>query len=321
MTLKNGTGQACAACKYQRRRCTPECLLAPFFPADQPKMFQYVHRLFGVKNIQNLLKELSPEQKPMAMKSIKFHAAMRDKYPVYGCLVEIQQLTYQIQMAEEELQAILQQLAYYRQQQQQQQQQQHHQQEVSATTEYLSELQLGMAPPGPNTTMTLVQDESNNNNNNSNGNNNPAQYNNVADLPIGPGPQISSYSNSCNGDYGITYLDFKESNAVDSFCHETYSNNNSNENVINADAMVVQAQLVTSPQLMNVEQEAMAHDYNEMHPFFDNIDDTQSYIGCKDAYETSLGSPLKDSRSQLADEMDENELKSAAACFSLTSVN
>ncbi|KAL3617996.1 hypothetical protein CASFOL_038317 [Castilleja foliolosa] len=293
MTLKSGTGQACAACKYQRRRCTPECLLAPFFPADQHKMFQNVHKLFGVKNIQNLLKELSPDQKPMAMKSIKFHAAMRDKHPVYGCLFEIQQLTYQVQMAEEELQAVLQQLAYYRQQQQ-------HQQEMSATTEYLSELQLGMAPPR-NTDMIVHEDH-------------PTQYNNnVNEMPIGT--QINSYSNSCNADYGINYLDFKESNVVDSFCQETYSNSNEN----NTDSMIMQSQMIT-PHAMVVQQDTN-QDYNEMHPFFDHIDDTQSYVGSKEAYESSLESTLKDSRSQLVEEMDENELKSAAACFSLTSVN
>ncbi|KAK6153363.1 hypothetical protein DH2020_013002 [Rehmannia glutinosa] len=283
MTLKSGTGQACAACKFQRRRCTPECLLAPFFPADQPKMFQNVHRLFGVKNIQNLLKELGPDQKPIAMRSIKFHAAMRDKYPVYGCLVEIQQLTYQIQMAEEELQAVLQQLAYYRQQHQQQQ-------EMSATTDYLSELQLGMGPP--NAALSLVHED-----------NPTAIYNSVAELPIAP--QISSFSNSGNGDYGINYLDFKENNVVDSFCQQTYSN--SNDNIANS-------------MPMSVEQQETTPDYNEMHPFFDHIDDTQSYIGSKEVYESSLESPLNDSR-QLVEEMDENELKSAAACFSLTSVN
>ncbi|KAL6549342.1 hypothetical protein OROHE_008459 [Orobanche hederae] len=289
MTIKSGTGQACAACKFQRRRCTPECLLAPFFPADQHKMFQNVHRLFGVKNIQNLLKELSPDQKPMAMKSIKFHAAMRDKYPVYGCLVEIQQLTYQIQMAEEELQAVLQQLACYRQQQQR---------EMSATTEYLSELQLGMAPPG-NTAMSLVTED------------NPAQYDNVADLPIGP--EISSYSNNGNADYGLNYLDFKENNVLNSFGHEAYSNSNDN----NTDSMVMESQVVT-PQ--PIEQDT-SRDYNGMHPFFDQIDDTQSYVDSKEEYESSFESPLRASRSQFIEEMDENELKSAAACFSLTSVN
>lgn len=194
----------------------------------------------------------------MAMKSIKFHAAMRDKYPVYGCLVEIQQLTYQIQTAEEELQAVLQQLACYRQQQQQQQ----HQREMSATTEYLSELQLGMAPPG-NTAMSLVSED------------NPAQYDNVADLPIGQ--EISSYSNNGNADYGLNYLDFKENNVLNSFCHEAYSNSNDN----NTDSMVMESQVIT-PQ--PVEQDT-SRDYNGMHPFFDHIDNTQSYVDSKEAYE------------------------------------
>ncbi|KAG8379105.1 hypothetical protein BUALT_Bualt07G0053500 [Buddleja alternifolia] len=296
MTLKSGTGQACAACKYQRRRCTPECLLAPFFPADQPKMFQNVHRLFGVKHIQNLLKELDPDQKAMAMKSIKFHAAMRDKYPVYGCLVEIQQLSYQIQVAEEELQAVLQQLAYYRQQQQQQQQQ-----EMSPANDYLSQLQLGMAPPG-NPTMPLVQHQDNP----------PPQYNAVTALPI---TQNVSYSNNGNADYNNNNFDPKENTDVDSLWIQqayNYSNNN------NTNSMVLQSQLTTSQPL--VIQEETNQDYNEMHTFFDNIDDRQSYIGSKEAYESSLESSLKDSR-QTVEQMAENELKSAAACFSLTSVN
>ncbi|KAK6125523.1 hypothetical protein DH2020_040757 [Rehmannia glutinosa] len=230
----------------------------------------------------------------MAMNSIKFHAAMRDKYPVYGCLVEIQQLSYRIQMAEEELQAVLQQLAYYKQQQHQQQ----YQHEVSATTEYLSELQLGMAPPG-NTAMSLVHED------------NPTQYNGVTELPI-----ISSYANSgINADYSLNYFDFKESNVVDSFCQQTYNNSDNN----NMDPMVVNSQSII-PQTMSVRQDITTQDYNEMHPFFDHIDDTQSYVGSKEAYESSFESPLKDS-GELVEEMDENELKSAAACFSLTSVN
>ncbi|KAK4489832.1 hypothetical protein RD792_000476 [Penstemon davidsonii] len=287
MTIKSGTGQACAACKYQRRRCTPECLLAPFFPADQPKMFQNVHKLFGVKHIQNLLKELDPDQKAMAMKSIKFHAAMRDKYPVYGCLVEIQQLTYQIQLAEEELQAVLQQLAYYRQQNQQQ--------EMSPTNDYLSQLQLGMEPPGNNNPVSFVHPD------------NPTQYNAVTALPINVPPH-ASYSNNGDVDYNTNYLDSKENNVVDSLWIQqaySYSNNDNNN------SMVMQPQLTTS------NPEETNQDYNEMHPFFDNIDDRQSFIGSKEVYESSLESSQKDSR-QAVEQMAENELKSAAACFSLT---
>ncbi|XP_042035604.1 LOB domain-containing protein 27-like [Salvia splendens] len=286
MTIKNGSGQACAACKYQRRRCTPECLLASFFPADEPKMFQNVHRLFGVKNIQNLLKELGPDhtQKAIAMKSIKYHAAMRDKYPVWGCMFEIHQLTYQIQHAEEELQAVLHQLAFYRQQQQQQQQQHENQLSSHTADDYISDLQLGMGPPG-----NSLEAHS--------------HYNNNEEAAV--------------ADYNINYMDFKEmNNVVNSMCG--YSNSNSNEN--NMNSILAHAHLMMQqPPISTVEHE----DYNEMQPFFDNIDDSQSYIGSKEAYDQSslsLESAFKKSRHDV-EEINENELKNAAACFSLTSVN
>ncbi|XP_051133144.1 LOB domain-containing protein 27-like [Andrographis paniculata] len=302
MTLKSGTGQACAACKYQRRRCTPKCLLAPFFPADQPKMFRNVHRLFGVKNIQNLLKDLSPDHKAMAMaiKSIKFHANMRDKYPVLGCLVEIRHLTYQIQMVEEELQAVLHQIAYFRQQSQ----------TAAGTDDYLSELQLGMAPPGNGTNLSVIQEDHSNN---------PPQYNgammtNAALADYGMNCLDFKENNVVNSlAIGINYLDFKDNNDVDSLCRQTYSN--SNDDNTNSTEMRLPPQMI-----LPVHQETTGHDYNEIQTFSDNIDDTQSYIGSKEAYESSLESPLKDPR-QLVEQMDENELKSAAACFSLTSVN
>ncbi|GFP97672.1 LOB domain-containing protein 27 [Phtheirospermum japonicum] len=247
MTLKTGTGQACAACKHQRRRCTPECLLAPFFPADQPKAFQSVHRLFGVKHVQNLLKELAPHEKAMAINSIKFHAAMRERHPVYGCLVEIQHLAYQIQLAEDELQLVLQQLAHYRQR------------EMATGEDYISQQQLGMHNP---------------------------ENINFADF-------------NCN-------LEYKENNEVDSLFIQQTCNNNNN-------SMVLQSQLAASPP-------ETIQNYNEMHPFFDDMDDRQSCIGSKEAFEFSLESPLKDSKHS-REEIADNELKSAAACFSLTSVN
>ncbi|KAL8529664.1 hypothetical protein ACS0TY_006918 [Phlomoides rotata] len=265
MTIKSGTGQACAACKYQRRRCTPECLLAPFFPADQPKMFQNVHRLFGVKNIQNLLKELGPDQaqKAMAMKSIKFHAMMRDKYPVFGCLTEIHQLNWQIHAAQEELQATIQQLAYYRQ---------HHQNHQDMSDDYISELQLGMAPPG------------------------------ATNRPL------------FNADFNIHFLE----NNNNSLCQPTFSNSNDNENNHNSIVMQPPPHLMIPPHTLKPET---GHDFNDMQPFFDSIDDTHSYIGSKDLPESSLESSLKDSRTHLVEEMDENELKGAATCFSLISIN
>ncbi|KAI9117438.1 hypothetical protein K1719_011604 [Acacia pycnantha] len=115
MTLKGGTKQACAACKFQRRKCTPECVLAPYFPADQPKAFQNVHKLFGVSNVEKILKTMDPSQKKIAMESIICQSNFRDKYPVHGCWEEICRLNYQIWYVEEELRAVHQQLEICRQ--------------------------------------------------------------------------------------------------------------------------------------------------------------------------------------------------------------
>ncbi|KAL3528295.1 hypothetical protein ACH5RR_007617 [Cinchona calisaya] len=290
MTLKGGTSQACAVCKYQRRRCTADCPLAPYFPADQPKMFQNAHRLFGVSNILKILKQLDPSQKLIAMKSIIYQANIRDKDPVYGCLGLIQRLYYQIQLAEEEIQYVYSQLAFYRQHQQQQ--------EIStALNDSLSQLQLGMAPP--NSALTLIHQDA------------PQQHNDMSAFPIGLHP---SYPNSGKAAYNTDYMDSKENNTADPlWIQQTYNNYSNNSN-----PMIMQSQLINSDPI-TVQQEA-TQEYDEMHSFFDTIDDRQSYIDSKDAYESSSESSLKDT-TQSVEHVAENELKSAAACFSLTSVN
>ncbi|GLJ16757.1 hypothetical protein SUGI_0288440 [Cryptomeria japonica] len=79
--------QACSACKHQRRKCTADCQLAPFFPAEQTKRFQSVHRVFGVCNILKLLNKLETfEEKQRAVDSLCWDASCRDRNPVDGSL-------------------------------------------------------------------------------------------------------------------------------------------------------------------------------------------------------------------------------------------
>ncbi|GFP90348.1 LOB domain-containing protein 27 [Phtheirospermum japonicum] len=112
MTVKGGTTPACAVCKYQRRKCSPNCPLAPYFPANQTKMFQNVHRLFGVSNITKILESLNTEdQKEDAMKSIIYEAEMRHRFPVHGCSVIICQLRLQLHRAVDELRCVYAQIA------------------------------------------------------------------------------------------------------------------------------------------------------------------------------------------------------------------
>ncbi|CAJ2665597.1 unnamed protein product [Trifolium pratense] len=78
--------KSCAACKYQRRKCSKDCPLAPYFPGDKPKMFANAHRLFGVSNILTILQEVKDEDKDEAMKSIIFESDIRARFRTHGCL-------------------------------------------------------------------------------------------------------------------------------------------------------------------------------------------------------------------------------------------
>ncbi|CAO2812965.1 unnamed protein product [Amaranthus hypochondriacus] len=88
MNRNNGissTHQACAACKHQRKRCTDKCILAPFFPAEKVREFQAVHKVFGVSNVQKMVRNLvSDEDRKRAADSLVWEALCRQKDPVLG---------------------------------------------------------------------------------------------------------------------------------------------------------------------------------------------------------------------------------------------
>ncbi|KAJ6762021.1 LOB DOMAIN-CONTAINING PROTEIN 4-RELATED [Salix koriyanagi] len=54
---------ACASCKHQRKRCTENCALAPYFPAEKTLEFQAVHKVFGVSNVVKLVKDVIAERR------------------------------------------------------------------------------------------------------------------------------------------------------------------------------------------------------------------------------------------------------------------
>ncbi|PUZ51356.1 hypothetical protein GQ55_6G177600 [Panicum hallii var. hallii] len=109
------TNQACAACKYQRRKCNPDCPLAPYFPADQQRRFLNAHRLFGVSNILKTLKRLRPDLCADAMSTLIYQSDMRAQDPVGGCYRFILSLERQLELETAELTAVLHHLALCRQ--------------------------------------------------------------------------------------------------------------------------------------------------------------------------------------------------------------
>eukprot|EP00250_Pteridium_aquilinum_P009593 c18779_g2_i1 orf=1-636(-) len=103
MMMASSSGSPCAACKFLRRKCTAECVFAPYFPPDQPHKFANVHKIFGASNITKLLNELPPHQREDAVNSLAYEADARVKDPVYGCVGAISVLQRQIAQLQQEL--------------------------------------------------------------------------------------------------------------------------------------------------------------------------------------------------------------------------
>ncbi|CAN1120977.1 LOB domain-containing protein 22 [Linum perenne] len=108
-----GGSQACAACKYQRRKCAADCPLAPHFPPNHHKEFYNAHKLFGVSNMLKIIRDVTPNHRSLAMKTIIHEANVRALDPVGGCYHVILRLQYQIKLLEAQLDLLLRQLAYF----------------------------------------------------------------------------------------------------------------------------------------------------------------------------------------------------------------
>ncbi|XP_047328110.1 LOB domain-containing protein 4-like [Impatiens glandulifera] len=100
---KLGSASPCAACKLLRRRCSQECVFAPYFPADEPQKFASVHKVFGASNVNKMLQELPAHQRGDAVSSMVYEANARVRDPVYGCVGAISSLQHQIDALQTQL--------------------------------------------------------------------------------------------------------------------------------------------------------------------------------------------------------------------------
>ncbi|CAI0429743.1 unnamed protein product [Linum tenue] len=125
MSMSSGSGSSsaggggassnspCAACKFLRRKCTQECIFAPYFPPDQPQKFASVHKVFGASNVAKLLKELTAAQREDAVNSLAYEAEERLRDPVYGCVGLISILQHRLKQLHHDLDAARKELANY----------------------------------------------------------------------------------------------------------------------------------------------------------------------------------------------------------------
>ncbi|OIV97435.1 hypothetical protein TanjilG_16196 [Lupinus angustifolius] len=87
-----GGHSPCASCKLLRRRCTQDCIFAPYFPSNDPQKFAMVHKVFGASNVSKMLQELPIQQRADAVSSLVYEANARVRDPVYGCVGAISYL-------------------------------------------------------------------------------------------------------------------------------------------------------------------------------------------------------------------------------------
>ena len=111
--MASSSNSPCAACKFLRRKCQPECVFAPYFPPDQPQKFANVHKVFGASNVTKLLNELHPHQREDAVNSLAYEADMRLRDPVYGCVGVISVLQHQLRQLQMDLSCAKSELSKY----------------------------------------------------------------------------------------------------------------------------------------------------------------------------------------------------------------
>ncbi|KAJ9670007.1 hypothetical protein PVL29_026520 [Vitis rotundifolia] len=109
----SSSNSPCAACKIRRQKCTQECVLAPYFPPDQPQKFVNVHRVFGASNVTKLLNELNAANREDAVNSLAYEAEARLRDPVYGCVGLISVLQQRLKQVQSDLLAAKKELAAY----------------------------------------------------------------------------------------------------------------------------------------------------------------------------------------------------------------
>ncbi|GMH14767.1 hypothetical protein Nepgr_016608 [Nepenthes gracilis] len=111
--MSSSSNSPCAACKFLRRKCTHECVFAPYFPPDHPQKFASIHKVFGASNVAKLLNELNASQREDAVNSLAYEAEARLRDPVYGCVGLISILQHRLKQVKTDLDNARMELANY----------------------------------------------------------------------------------------------------------------------------------------------------------------------------------------------------------------
>ncbi|CAM8940938.1 unnamed protein product [Rhodiola kirilowii] len=103
MSYNYSASTRCAACKCLRRKCLPDCILAPHFPLSNPQRFAWVHKVFGADNITKMLEQVPVHMRGKAAECMIYEAETRMRDPVYGNVRVVWQLQQQITQVQIEI--------------------------------------------------------------------------------------------------------------------------------------------------------------------------------------------------------------------------
>ncbi|KAF3337968.1 LOB domain-containing protein 24 [Carex littledalei] len=112
-SVEGSSSKRCAGCKHLRRRCTEDCILAPYFPANNPERFECIHKIFGAGNVARMLKMLPVDKRAQAANSLSTEAYWRVKEPVYGSTGVVIRIQQEISVIQCELAKTLAQISMY----------------------------------------------------------------------------------------------------------------------------------------------------------------------------------------------------------------
>ncbi|KAJ4972187.1 hypothetical protein NE237_005286 [Protea cynaroides] len=104
---------SCAACKFLKRKCIPNCIFAPYFRSDESPKFAIVHKVFRASNVSRILAEVPEQQRADAVNSLAYEAELRLRDPVYGCIGTIAILQNQMHQLQHDLAIARARLALY----------------------------------------------------------------------------------------------------------------------------------------------------------------------------------------------------------------
>ncbi|RDX62111.1 LOB domain-containing protein 16, partial [Mucuna pruriens] len=108
---ESGFGSPCGACRFLRRKCSADCIFAPYFSSEQGAgRFAAIHKVYGASNVTKLLLAIPIQHRCEAIFTIAYEAQARITDPVYGCVSHIFALQQQVACLQAQLMQMKEQL-------------------------------------------------------------------------------------------------------------------------------------------------------------------------------------------------------------------